>query len=48
MVRWLGLLGLLMLATGCAQKVWTEPGLTAEQPRTDRGACERDMCQGGY
>lgn len=33
---------------GTIQKVWTKPGLTQQEFRVDRYACERDMRQSGY
>ncbi len=37
-----------VLASGCAQTVWTKSGLTEAEFRADDYACERDMRQSGY
>jgi len=45
----LWLIGIAILAlAGCTRYVWTKPGLTEQQFRTDSYACERDMRQSGY
>jgi hypothetical protein len=37
-----------VVLAGCAQKVWTKPGLTQAEFNRDQYMCEKDARQSGY